>query len=267
MPPIIAPTTAQVVVSGLTCTVPTRAEARLTSTNITGGSAPQPGHDPPGFVTGSCPHHHQRGHLLGNALGGPGTNPNLVTLTEGTNHPVMYAFEEAVCKHVLSAPGQTFRYVVCADYIADQYLGDPLRPGVLGSPYCVFPAPTQLRAYLYDAANQQPLAHRVPTESKASDGGLIIPNGIYKFHEGSVVHTMNNCWSARATTASLRCANATTTGCASARSGPSGFFDQWHYCFACQQVTCGLCGAGSTRAAFMRRTRQCPTCSRPMTLR
>jgi hypothetical protein len=53
-------------VNGTSVTVPLWAKAILTSTNMTGGSGPSQSIYPPGFVSGGCPQHHQRGHLIGN---------------------------------------------------------------------------------------------------------------------------------------------------------------------------------------------------------
>jgi hypothetical protein len=75
----VKPVSAEVVISAV---------ASLTSTNMTGGSGPDGSILPPGWGGGSCPTHHNRGHLIGNKLGGPGNEKkNLVTLTAGTNHP------------------------------------------------------------------------------------------------------------------------------------------------------------------------------------
>ncbi len=79
-----------------------------------GGAAPGP--NPPGWVGGGHPNHHQRGHLIGKQFGGPGTLNNLVTLTDGTNHPAMTLYENALAATVKAAGAQTFFYKVTPTY-------------------------------------------------------------------------------------------------------------------------------------------------------
>ncbi|HEX8409525.1 MAG TPA: DNA/RNA non-specific endonuclease, partial [Thermoanaerobaculia bacterium] len=133
-------------------TVTIHAVATLKSNNMNGGSGPLGTIRPPGWHDGGCPSHHNRGHLVGNAVGGSGAEPkNLVTLVAGTNHPIMYSFESIVKKYVTNKPGDKFYYVIWA-----RYSGYTLTPGfpiagAAGNPFCLFPAPHRLLLALRDS--------------------------------------------------------------------------------------------------------------------
>lgn len=195
--------------NGTNWIVPHIAEAILTSTNMTGGSGPDSSIYPPGFVTGLCPHHHQRGHLIGKQLGGSGRDPrNLVTLTEGSNHPFMYEYELLVYNHVKNNPNVNFTYRVTAQYDINKYYAAPPAPGgatagALSNPYCPPPCPESLVIYFYyiNASNQTVYPLVVSSFDQNGyqqdyQGPVTIQNGGYKFHEGSVTHVKNNCWAA-----------------------------------------------------------------------
>ncbi|MCZ2078505.1 MAG: DNA/RNA non-specific endonuclease, partial [Bryobacterales bacterium] len=80
---------------------PGTATAVITPSDIGTGTEANSRIRPPGFQGGAHPHHHERGHLIGNQLGGDGNDPrNLVTMTGGTNHPHMEALESRVRAHV-----------------------------------------------------------------------------------------------------------------------------------------------------------------------
>ncbi|MGE5278314.1 MAG: DNA/RNA non-specific endonuclease, partial [Acidobacteriota bacterium] len=80
---------------------PTGATAVITPADISTGTEANSTIRPPGFEGGNHPFHHERGHLIGNQLGGDGNDPrNLVTLTGGTNHPHMESLEAQVRAHV-----------------------------------------------------------------------------------------------------------------------------------------------------------------------
>jgi len=262
MPPPIEYQSADVTVHGVTIKdLPVGAMARLNSKNMTGGRKPT--HDPPGFVRGDCQHHHQRGHLIGNTLGGPGTNPNLVTLTEGTNHPFMYEFENLVKHHVGTHPGRDFLYIVAADYEESDYFGsDPLRVGVGGNPYCVFPAPSRLRLCLLDDHHVPQLTQKIPDENKVGNFAIIL-NGIYKFHSGSVNHVAKGCWASTDNTPSVKCYS-----CRAERQHSSAWYTRWHVCPQCYLQCCDDCGKRlrPTSLFSLRRVRDCPTCGRTMML-
>jgi DNA/RNA non-specific endonuclease len=201
-------TSAVVTLGGVGITVPLTAEAVLTSTNMTGGTGPSGSIRPPGFVTGSCPNHHQRGHLIGNKLGGSGTDArNLVTLTEGSNHPAMYEFENMVYAFVRQNPGMNFTYRVTAQYNVLNYSAAPAVPhgaplGVLGNPYCPPPCPESLKLELIYTNAHGVSSYPIATAGYDGAGvfqqqlyqAVIIQNGMYKFHEGSVRHVANQCW-------------------------------------------------------------------------
>ena len=176
--------------------------ALLTHNNMIGGTGPNSAITPPGFVGGDCPHHHQRGHLIGNKLGGTGDSiNNLVTLTEGTNHPFMYEYEQAIYMYVRTNLNTTFIYQVEAHYDENKYervqRAVPLSGsnfGAAGNPYCDFPCPSHLLIYFKHAVNNTfPLAHMIPIGSNFNNGAVIM-NGIYKLHQPSTRHIPGQCW-------------------------------------------------------------------------
>lgn len=185
----------------VTATVTTRAVATLTSTNMTGGSGPSSSIYPPGWGSGSCPTHHNRGHLIGNHLGGPGNDANnLVTLTAGTNHPFMYEFEYAVRQYVIANAGANCTYTVECDYNDYQLTQGFAIPGAGGNPFCLFPAPASLTLSLQNGGpvSLGTLGAYFPTPpnlgAAAHYTSLYIPNGGYKLYQGAA-HTANTCWS------------------------------------------------------------------------
>ena len=205
-PPIVynsASLTLTVKGKSVTAIVVTSATATLTSTNMTGGSGPDGKILPPGWGGGSCPAHHNRGHLIGNHLGGPGDEKdNLVTLTAGTNHPFMYEYEDAVRRCVLANPGTSFTYTV--ECIYDGYQETPgfAIPGASGNPFCLFPAPAGLMLSLIRMGKYMTLKEvcdYLPTPpTDLGTAGLYIKlpiaNGGYKLYSGAT-HTANTCWS------------------------------------------------------------------------
>jgi DNA/RNA non-specific endonuclease len=177
----------------------------LTHNNMNGGTGPSNNLTPKGFVSGVCPHHHQRGHLIGNKLGGSGqTINNLVTLTEGTNHPFMYDYEDAIHLYVGNHIGQQFVYQVEAFYDENQYTAvqKAIPPGAAagsafgaaGNPYCDFPCPSHIQITFKEAMNEvYPTAHLIPMGSRVGNAAKIL-NGIYKFHQASAKHIAGKCW-------------------------------------------------------------------------
>jgi len=205
MPPQIAYTPSSITKKwqqAVTATVITKATAILTSTNMTGGSGPSSGIFPPGWGDGACPTHHNRGHLIGNHLGGPGDEPqNLVTLTAGTNHPFMYEFEDAVRRYVLANAGSQFVYTVECEYDGYQATSGFPIPGAGGNPFCLFPAPNALKLSLQGNGPilLGELVKHLPKPpmdlgAAAYYTSLYVPNGGYKFYTGAA-HTANSCWS------------------------------------------------------------------------
>lgn len=182
--------------------LPYTAEAILAYNNMDKGSTADQKIKLPGFINGGCPYHHQRGHMIGMKLGGDGGDArNLVTLIDGTNHPFMYDFEERVFKHVKANPGMKFIYKVTANYDASKYVpvptslthyGSPL--GAMGNPYCPFPCPESLSIEFFQI-NTSVMILDVPSLSRLGDA-VIIPNGIYKHHEGSAAHISEGCFAA-----------------------------------------------------------------------
>jgi hypothetical protein len=204
MPPPIAYTTSSITKQwqqAVTATVVTKATAILNSTNMTGGSGPSADIQPPGWGDGTCPTHHNRGHLIGNDLGGPGNAANnLVTLTAGTNHPFMYEFEDAVRRYVIAHAGNNFTYTVECEYDGYQATtGFPI-PGAGGNPFCLFPAPNALRLSLQGGGPIMlgDLVKHLPTPptnlgAAAFYTSLYVPNGGYKLYS-SASHIANTCW-------------------------------------------------------------------------
>ncbi|NWC00244.1 DNA/RNA non-specific endonuclease [Pseudomonas gingeri] len=174
---------------------------------MSGGSGPSASIRPPGFVTGGCPNHHQRGHLIGNQLGGSGTDPNnLVTLTEGSNHPFMYEYEKLVYDYVKGHSGSKFTYLVTANYDTTKYYVAPAAPGgaasgAMSNPYCPLPCPESLTIEFFSTDGNGAKTYPIPVNAmtptgfnSAYCGPVTVQNGGYKFHEGSLTHIKNNCW-------------------------------------------------------------------------
>jgi DNA/RNA non-specific endonuclease len=200
--------------NAVSCKVVTKAVAQLTSTTMTGGSGPDQDINPPGWWSGDCPTHHQRGHLIGNNLGGPGDEAkNLVTLTAGTNHPFMYEFEDCVRRCVLANPGKVYTYTVECDYAPTSYTavsGFEIA-GAGGNPFCLFPAPAFLTLSLMVNASYLKLGDLVQYLPKPpQDLGLAaaythlrVANGGYKFYS-SPTHIANSCWAVEKTFSNVK---------------------------------------------------------------
>ncbi|MDO6819040.1 DNA/RNA non-specific endonuclease [Zobellia sp. 1_MG-2023] len=94
--------------------------------NSTLGSGTKAGlYDPPGWQGGAHPYHQERGHLIARNHGGSGTDPrNIVTITDGTNHPGMTRFENSVTRHVRS--GNTVLIEVTPNYSGNNPIPDSI---------------------------------------------------------------------------------------------------------------------------------------------
>jgi hypothetical protein len=80
---------------------PTGGFAEVTSSTIGIGTPASFSINPPGWQGGTHPYHQERGHLIAKNHGGSGTDArNLVTITDGTNHPGMTMHENKITKHV-----------------------------------------------------------------------------------------------------------------------------------------------------------------------
>ncbi len=188
----------------------TKATARLKADTISGGTGPDGSLKPMGWYSGDCPTHHQRGHLVGNALGGTGDSlDNLVTLTAGSNHPFMYAIERVVNRYVRSKPLQAFHYeVTCgySDYVLVEIAKGFWVPTVGNNPMCLFPAPASLTISLrhwlmggpgaYISLGELCTGYEDP-EAELGHGAATsttwwIPNGGYKLNQG-IQHTGSYC--------------------------------------------------------------------------
>lgn len=152
--------------------------------------------------------HHQRGHLIGKALGGPGNDAqNLVTLVAGTNHPFMYDYEAAVKSFVIANPARApFSYTVRCNYDQGQYISSAGFPyyGAAGNPFCLWPAPAMLLLSVIDAFGAAVRINDLfPTMTAADVASfqatmmlgpeICILNGIYKNYTGAT-HVANQCW-------------------------------------------------------------------------
>jgi hypothetical protein len=179
----------------------TSATAQLSKKTMGGGSDASQNMYPPGWYSGGCPTHHQRGHLVGNTLGGTGDScDNLVTLTAGTNHPFMYALEGKIKRYVEDNPGQ-FMYEITCHYdgytlvkIAEGFVV----PCAVGNPLCLFPSPSGLTLRLRPFTLQGPPAwislgeicskYTDPVDelgpSASASTSWHIPNGGYKLNSG-----------------------------------------------------------------------------------
>jgi RHS repeat-associated protein len=87
---------------------PTGIFAELTIADLRPTGSSTPTIDPPGWLGGAHPHHQQRSHLLADTLGGSGSDArNLVTLTDGSNHPGMSSVEGGIRRHIQQNPTST----------------------------------------------------------------------------------------------------------------------------------------------------------------
>ena len=104
---------------------PTGGFAEVTSSTIGTGSNASSSIRPPGFIDGRHPHHQERGHLIANNHGGSGKDArNLVTITDGTNHPGMTRHENKVTRHVNA--GNTVLIEVKPNYIGNNPIPDSI---------------------------------------------------------------------------------------------------------------------------------------------
>jgi hypothetical protein len=173
------------------------------------GSSKPPGYSPVKFP-GKCPTHHQKGHLIAASLGGNGSDKeNLVTLTGGSNHPIMYEFEKKVHDYILTeeAAGKSFTYSVECVYDPQAYTRTEFPkfkgyPAAAGNPFCLFPAPAKLKLSLstggecvtkkvLDLSLLSEAGIESLVEQQAEDGALLILNGVYK--RPGTSHTQD-CW-------------------------------------------------------------------------
>lgn len=89
------------------------------------------------------PHHHERGHLIGQQFGGIGGASNLVTMTAKTNGYDMLAQENTIVGIINANPGIQYTYTVTPVYstgFAYSHLGN-VDPGLANHVYCRHPAP------------------------------------------------------------------------------------------------------------------------------
>ncbi|MFK7101517.1 DNA/RNA non-specific endonuclease [Flavobacterium oreochromis] len=100
---------------------PTGGFAEVTQSTLGTGTSASSSVSPPGWLGGEHPHHQQRGHLISNNHGGSGTDKrNLVTITDGTNHPGMTKYENKITKHVKA--GNTVLVEVKPVYNGDELI-------------------------------------------------------------------------------------------------------------------------------------------------
>jgi len=100
---------------------PTGGMAEVTNSSL--GTGTDASINPPGWEGGAHPHHQQRGHLIANNHGGSGTDSrNIVTITDGTNHPGMTKVENKVTRHVKA--GNTVLIEVKPNYTGNNLVPD-----------------------------------------------------------------------------------------------------------------------------------------------
>jgi RHS repeat-associated protein len=101
---------------------PTGATTDVTKQIIEAKTGTDASVDPPGWLGGEHPHHQQRGHLIAKNHGGSGSDKrNIVTITDGTNHPGMTHYENKITKHAKKGNTVTVR-------VTPHYNGDDLIP-------------------------------------------------------------------------------------------------------------------------------------------
>ena len=82
--------------------------------------------DPPGWKGGQCPHYQQHGHLLAKNHGGSGSDKrNVVTLTDGTNHPGMTRHERTITNS--ANKGNTVFVIILTLYESDNLIPSKIK--------------------------------------------------------------------------------------------------------------------------------------------
>lgn len=125
--------------------------------------------NPPGWIGNAHPHHHQRSHLIGGQFGAPKTLNNLVTLTDGSNHPGMSVHENILATAIANNPAHVFLYDVTTDNAVFA------ATNAAGNPTVATPAP---QGVMMDAMN---LTTGIPVLQ-----GIYIPNNIFQNHAGCI---------------------------------------------------------------------------------
>lgn len=141
---------------------------------IGGGGAPAG--NPPGWNGGVHPHHQNRGHLMGKQFGGIGGLANLVTLTDGSNHPQMSIHENFLAATIVANPAKIYAYKVTAHYLPGwKKLNSAVATGGGGKTVIGHPAP-----------------HHVTLDAKEVGGAVLfggtvtVNNGIFQNHAACV---------------------------------------------------------------------------------
>ncbi|MGI4835813.1 MAG: RHS repeat-associated core domain-containing protein [Janthinobacterium lividum] len=104
---------------------PTGIFAELTSADLRPTGSSPPTLNPPGWEGGAHPFHQQRSHLLADTLGGSGSDGrNLVTLTDGANHPGMSTSEGQVRRYLRNNPTSSVTLEVTPHYTGNNLVPD-----------------------------------------------------------------------------------------------------------------------------------------------
>ncbi|MGI4887026.1 MAG: RHS repeat-associated core domain-containing protein [Janthinobacterium lividum] len=104
---------------------PTGVSAELTLADLRPTGTSPPTIDPPGWLGGNHPFHQQRSHLLADTLGGSGSDArNLVTLTDGANHPGMSSVEGQMRRYIRANPNSTVLLEVKPHYVGNSLVPD-----------------------------------------------------------------------------------------------------------------------------------------------
>lgn len=139
------------------------------------GGGGTPAGNPPGWKGGKHPYHHNRGHLIGKQFGGIGGLKNIVTLTDGSNHPQMSKYENQLAGIITGNPGKVYAYQVTAHYMGGWGVKNSVGAGG-GQKTIVGP----------------PAPHHVTLDAKQVGGGVLlggtvtINNGILQNHNACV---------------------------------------------------------------------------------
>lgn len=104
---------------------PTGIFAELTVADLRPTGSSVPTFDPPGWQGGAHPFHQQRSHLLADTLGGSGSDArNLVTLTDGANHPGMSTSEGQIRRYLRNNPTSSVTLEVTPHYTGNNLVPD-----------------------------------------------------------------------------------------------------------------------------------------------
>jgi RHS repeat-associated protein len=104
---------------------PTGVFAEITLADLRPTGTSPPTINPPGWVGGNHPFHQQRSHLLADTMGGSGSDArNLVTLSDGANHPGMSSVEGQLRRQLRANPTSSVILEVKPHYVGNNLVPD-----------------------------------------------------------------------------------------------------------------------------------------------